>query len=381
MATWIPDPDGLDAVLDKLAADIAGMYARAEQEMLRAIAVDIRANAVKPGSMETSVRLTQLRMAAQQIVAYLQRGMPGQVQQIIDAAAAGGMSAALQQMSVFAGVMDITQSGKWAVSSPAANLLAADLTSKLTEMHLRILRYPDDVYRQAVAKYASDTLFGAPSVETQQKVWQELLNRGVTGFTDSAGRNWNLATYSEMATRTATHRAWTDSHTDAMAAHGRDLVTVIVGRQGCKKCARYAGKILTTRGEPGVREVEHTTRDGVYLSVDVYDTVDNARANGLLHPNCRCRLVAYHPGLSIPADSTAYNPVEHKARNDLRALEVEVRKSKREALLAMSPAELRAAQLKTKSLQAQIREHVAEFDLQRARYREQMDLGFRNLAS
>lgn len=380
MARWIPDPDGMDAVIEELAANIASMYARAEIELVKAIVLDLKINAVKPGSIETSIRLSRLRQAAQQIVSYLRTAMPENVQQVLDTAVTAGAHAALSQLSGLADVIDITQRGVWLTGNIAANLLAADLTSRLEEMHLRILRYPDDVYRQVVAKYAADTLFGAPTRATQMKIWQELLNRGVTGFVDSAGRNWNLATYTEMATRTATHRAWSDGHLEAMAGNGQDLVTVIVGRGACRKCSQYAGKVLAYRGEPGRREVEHTTRDGVYVTVDVYATVDDAREHGFLHPNCKCRLVAFLPGLSIPADQTSFSERENTARATLRNLEVQVRKSKMEALTALSPGEQLTARRKTAALQAQIRSHVDEFNLQRKRRREQLNLGNRNIA-
>jgi hypothetical protein len=380
VAQWIPDPDGMDEVIERMAADVAAMYARAEMAMVRAIVLDLKMSKDIPeGSIETSVRLSRLRQASQQIVAYLREAMPETVQRVLETAVEGGAHAALSQLSQLAGVIDITQRGVWLTGNVAANLLAADLTSRLEEMHLRILRYPDDVYRQAVAQYASETLFGKSSKRTQQRIWQDLLNKGITGFTDSAGRNWNLATYTEMATRTATHRAWSDGHLESMAGNGQDLVSVIVGRGACRKCSEYAGKVLCYRGEPGRRSVEHATVDDTYVTVNVYSTVDQAREHGFLHPNCKCRLVAYLPGLSVPADQTSFSERENTARATLRNLEVQVRKSKMEALTALSPGEQLAARRKTAALQSQIRAHVEDFNLQRKRYREQLNLGHRNV--
>jgi hypothetical protein len=367
----------MDVVIERMAAEVAGMYARAELQLIRAIVLDLQRDIVRDGSIETSIRISRLRQAAEQIVAYLREAMPETVQRVLETAVEGGAQAALSQLSDLAGVIDITERGVWLTGNVAANLLAAELTNRLEQMHLRILRYPDDVYRQAVAQYAAETLFGKSSKRTQQRIWQELLQRGVTGFVDSAGRNWNLATYTEMATRTATHRAWSDGHLEAMATNGQDLVSVVVGRGACRKCSEYANKVLCYRGEPGMRVVEHATRDYVFLNVDVYATVEQAREHGFLHPNCKCRLVAYLPGLSMPADQTTFSERENTARAHLRNLEVQVRKSKMEALTALSPNEQLVARRKTAALQAQIRQHVEDFNLQRKRYREQLNLGHR----
>jgi hypothetical protein len=300
----------------------------------------------------------------------------------VDAAAQGGAHAALQQLAQLSGITDITQNAIWATGNTAANLLVADLTSRLADMNLRILRYPDDVYRAAVAKYGTDPILGlSTSRGAQQKIWQDLLNQGVTGFTDVSGRRWNLATYTEMATRTATHRAWTDGHLAQLTGNGQDLVSVVVGIEACRSCSQFAGKILSINGPAGMRVIEHAINDYEYVNVDVYMTVDQARQEKghFQGPNCRCRMVAYLPGLSIPTDSSSYDERANTARVTLRDLEVQVRKAKMEIATSFSPAEARAGQRKVLDLQAKIRELVDAEDLQRKRYREQINLGFKNI--
>lgn len=376
MAQWIPDPDGVAEAIEKLAAEVAGMYASAEENMLRAITAELRANIERPGAVETSVRLGELRAAAQDIVAQLRVQMPAAVQAILDAAATGGAAAALAQMATLTSLTDITKRTMWAAGNTAANLLIADLTSTLDQLHLRILRYPDDVYQQVIGMYAANPMITLQTGrQAELAAWREFLRRGIDGFVDKAGRNWNLATYTEMATRTAVRRAWNDGHAAQMAANGMDLVTPIVGNFACEKCGKWTGRILTTGNHTGTREVEHATQDGVFIRVQVDATVEQARAQGWQHPNCRCTLVAYLPGLSVPMGITTYSKEDEDARERLRALEREVRKTKRDKLLAFSDLAKRAEETKIRGLQAQIREHIEATGLNRKRYREQLNLG------
>lgn len=376
MAEWIPDPDGSAEAVERLAADIAAMYARAETNLIRAIVAELRAGLERPGSIETSIRLSYLRAAAEDIVAQLAADMPANVARVLETAAAGGAAAALAQLAGLTNLTDITQRTMWAAGNTAANLLAADLTSMLEALHLRILRYPDDVYQKVVGKYASGPMLTFQTGrQAELEAWREFLRLGVTGFVDKAGRNWNLATYTEMATRTATRRAWNDAHALQLSANGMDLVTPIVGNSACEKCGRWAGRILTNGTRTGTIEVEHATEDGVYIRVQVDATVEQARAQHWQHPNCRCTLVAYLPGLSVPVDSTSYSEEDETAREKLRALEREVRKTKRDLLTAMSDLSRKAENTKLRALQAEIREHIEATGLNRKRYREQLNYG------
>lgn len=376
MAQWIPDPDGVAEAIEKLAADVAGMYATAEENMLRAIAAELRAGIERPGALETSIRLGELRAAARDIVDQLRAAMPETVQAILDAAATGGAAAALEQMASLTSLTDITKRTMWAAGNTAANLLIADLTSTLDQLHLRILRYPDDVYQQVIGMYAANPMITLQTGrQAELAAWREFLRRGIDGFVDKSGRNWNLATYTEMATRTAVRRAWNDGHAAQMNANGMDLVTPIVGNYACEKCGKWTGRILTTGNRTGTREVEHVTQDYVYIRVQVDATVEQARAQGWQHPNCRCTLVAYLPGLTVPMGITTYSKEDEDARERLRALEREVRKTKRDKLLAFSDIAKKAEETKIRGLQAQIREHIEATGLNRKRYREQLNYG------
>lgn len=243
----------------------------------------------------------------------------------------------------------------------AANAIGIELAGKLESTLPGILRFADDAYRAAAITGALDALIGrgTPAL-AQQAAWRALTERGITGFTDAAGRQWNLASYVEMATRTAVQRAYNAAHLDRMTAVGVDKFTVSDDGHPCPLCKPWQGRVLTLNGPA--------------------PTIDEARTAGLFHPNCRHTLVAYFPHISkIPPPSpwTDADQARYDATQKLRALEREVRAHKRVAAGARTPLEAKRATARARDAQARIRAHVARHDLVRRPRREQLDLGNR----
>ena len=93
---------------------------------------------------------------------------------------------------------------------------------------------------------------------------------GITAFIDKRGRSWNMASYTDMLCRTSSMQIFHQAKTNEYLAHGEDLVIVSSHSPTCDKCAPWNGKVLSLTGEtPG------------------YPTMEEAKAAGLFHPNCR----------------------------------------------------------------------------------------------
>jgi hypothetical protein len=234
------------------------------------------------------------------------------------------------------------------------------------------------VYRDVISKTTPGLLLGMDTGrQAQARAWRELRRRGVTGFVDKADRRWNLATYVEMATRTASHRAFTDSNLATLGSFGIDLVTAVGGKGQCEACGRWVGQVMSQTGTGArVLQAEHSTRDGVYVTVRVKGSVDDAIADGFMHPNCRHTLVGYFPGLNNDTGEPWTQEAED-AQAGLRALEVEVRKAKRDLAGALNTDEEKAARRRVREMQARIREHIDETGEPRRREREQLNYGHR----
>ncbi|MCL7660111.1 phage minor capsid protein, partial [Klebsiella pneumoniae] len=83
------------------------------------------------------------------------------------------------------------------------------------EAILGIRRRVQDAYDQALVRAASTVLTGAGTrVDAARSALSFLADRGITGFTDRSGRRWDLASYGEMVTRTASGHAAIEGHMD-----------------------------------------------------------------------------------------------------------------------------------------------------------------------
>lgn len=250
-------------------------------------------------------------------------------------------------------------------------VLANELTNRMSSTHMQVLRWQDDAYRQVVAERSVDVLAGTSTrLRASQVIWERLLEQGVTGFVDKSGRNWQLTSYVEMATRSTVMQSTIEAHLARLKDLDQDLVQVSNAPQECKKCRPFEGKTLSASGPAGDRVVEHYLTDEPIV-VHVTDTVAGAILKGLFHPNCRHRLKAYFPGVSRPLVDTE-DPQGDADRQHLRALEREVRKHKRIAAGALTPEARRHANSEARRFQELIREHVATTTAKRQRHREQI---------
>ncbi|SNS43560.1 Phage minor capsid protein 2 [Micrococcales bacterium KH10] len=371
---WLPDDRG---ALWWLAQDLAAVFGEAEQELVKVLASELRDLLTDdPEQLAARVtRLTKSREAAERLAEQLSEYTHEQIPQILDTAAQHGANAALTEVAKAATLPPVAVAGP--IGAPAVTALAGDLTNALDVVTQRVLRFPDDVWRRTVAQTSTNVLLGLDTGrQAQARAWQKILTEGVT-FIDKSNRRWNTATYVEMATRTATRRAWEAQHVATMADHGINLVTITVGSRACEKCAAWDGKILRTDpGPTGDVVVDRADGDGT-MTVYIAGTLDQAKEHGWLHPNCRCRPVAYLPGISRVETNTHFDPEGHANEQELRRLEREVRKAKMEEAAALTPEQKKAAREKVRARQAQIRDHVDKTGVPRRREREQLNYGHR----
>lgn len=394
MTTLVPEGR---AALDTLGSELVAMFAEADRRLTASLALQVAAGLEQhPDDVARAVQLHKLRTDAEALARSLQQLTPAEVDRIIAVAAQQGTNAALREAAKLSTSRDITAATVAAAtvetplgtvtaaathrailsSLPAAAALRGALLDTTADLTRRILRWPDDVYRTVVARSATDVLLGLGTTRTAQaRAWQDLVQQQAPQFVDRAGRPWNMASYVETATRTATRRAWDVQHEDTLARAGVNLVSIVVGAGSCKACADTAGKVWSVDGKvQGKVELQRENGAGTIV-VDVEGSLDDARRHGWRHPNCRCQQVAYLPGLPIVADATTYDPKKEAERAQLRYLERQVRVSKARAAAAVTEEQRVAATNRVRQYQAKIRAHVNATGLNRQRFREQPNLG------
>ncbi|MGW6498557.1 phage minor capsid protein [Nonomuraea angiospora] len=374
-------------LLDQIAATVADLYREVETALVRTVAQRLRKDVdEQPQSVafyqEKLDSVRQLQASARLILASLQIRRAQLIREAIAKAYRSGGDAAVADLpEKWFPKSGVGQAARRATAVvPNARVLeniAQALHRDVGRVDANILRAPLDAYRAVQAGAAARVTSGAfTRREASQAAWQRLMDKGIVDFTDRAGRRWKLSTYVEMLARTNAQRAAVQGQTDRLESLGIDLVYISDNVQECKRCRPFESKVLRRdQGPTGKIRVEHATRDDHFITVDVVDTLDGARAKGLFHPNCRHSASAYLPGVTTLKKGTA-DPEGDKARQKQRALERRIRAAKEQQVGALTPEAKKDATARVAAAQAALRAHLkAHPKLKRLPYREQIGAG------
>lgn len=104
---------------------------------------------------------------------------------------------------------------------------------------------------------------------------------GIGALVDKSGKTWQLDTYAEMLFRTKAVEARNRGLVNRVAENDYDLVQVSQHGGACDACEAWEGKILSVTGK-----------------TKGYETVADAEADGLFHPNCRHAINVIIPKLA-----------------------------------------------------------------------------------
>lgn len=355
---------------ENLAKDVLDLYLRAEATMLERVAKRIERGIDSPGW--TGAKLAEIQTLRREIEAEVARlteqGAEATSKAVGDAYNRGVATAGTDLRAV--GVSRELAFGS--VNLRAVDALAQQAAGILEGTHLRILRSTMDGYRDVITQASGDVLSGTVTRrEAAQRALDNFGKRGITGFVDRAGRNWDLASYAEATVRTATGRAAVDGHLGRLLEVGQDLVIVSDAPQECAICRPWEGKVLSISGQTrGTVRSENLRGDGT-VSVTVAGSMADARADGLFHINCRHTVNLYQPGVTRPMTRTA-DPQGDADRQELRRLERGTREWKRRSAVAITPEAQRQAKAKVGDWQAKIRDHTSATTAKRQRSREQI---------
>lgn len=334
-----------------LAKETLSVYTEAEEILLAKVARRLARGIEEPGWAEHKLaEIQDLRRDTQRDIARLARRSDASIARAVRTAYNRGIATAGTDLRAF-GTRAAIAFG--ATDEAQIRALIRSATQTVSATHLRILRSTLDVYRDTVAQAAAQVLTGSQTRrEAAQGVLNRFAERGITGFIDSGGRSWDLASYAETATRTASGHAAVQGHIDRLQQAGHDLVIVSDAPEECKVCRPWEGKVLSISG----RDKNHTS-------------LSSATISGLFHANCRHSTGIYIPGVTRPFTNTA-DPVGAAQRETQRYLERGVRSWDRRVAAAMSPEAEAAAKAKASEWRSRIKSFTDEHDRKRLRHRE-----------
>jgi GNAT superfamily N-acetyltransferase len=386
----------------ELARTVAAIYGDAEQRLLKALSLQV-AQDIKAEHVDLLAAYRAIQERTARVLARLEQDASGTATKAVLEAWATGASTAVDELNRLGGqqrlgwlarrsaivralsrLLGFTRRRETIQAAEVAELraalpgidaimvLAGELTQRMSSTHLRVLRWQEDAYRAAVTNPAVSMLTGAKSrLQATQTMWDDLTAQGITGFVDRKGRNWDLASYAEMATRTAASHAQIEGHLDQLKRQGHVLAQVTDSPEECERCRPWEGKVLAIVGPAGPRQIEHAIEDGLMVTVDVYATFDEAVLAGLHHPNCTHREQAYLPGVT-PTPQDTENEQGYDDRQELRRLERKVRRAKRREAAALTPEAREQWAAKVRNAQREVREHVKKTTAVRRPDREQL---------
>lgn len=195
------------------------------------------------------------------------------------------------------------------------------VNNDLNEANKAVLRMVNDEYRQIIHKSAFFVANGVKTEEqatkeavkeiNQKKITIEAIDRASESFLRGGincieyknGRRVNIASYAQMAVRTASQRAQLIGEGEFRKQINNPLVIVSKHNTTCKLCEPWQGKVLIDDVYSGGKK-----EDGNY------PLLSEAMEKGLFHPNCRHGLPSFYPELE---DFNRYTDEHNHEENEI----------------------------------------------------------------
>lgn len=202
----------------------------------------------------------------------------------------------------------------------------------------------------------------------------KMVQNGLTGFIDHAGRQWSAEAYVAMDIRTTMHQTANAAVWDRAEEYGSDIYQVSSHPGARPLCYPWQGKLISRIDFS--RDVEDL--DGDTVHVYAQKETSYGKAAGLFGVNCRHYPTPFIPGFSALRARGLQSPEENKETYELtqeqRGLERKLRAEKLdlEILKAQgAPADqIKAQENKVRTANAEIQKFCDEHGLPRRRNRE-----------
>lgn len=189
------------------------------------------------------------------------------------------------------------EGGFFELNDRQLNVLIDAVTKDFEKVESSVLRFVNDQYRQIIFNAQVFATTGAGTYQQAiDMATKDFLQRGINCVEYKNGARHNIASYADMAIRTATKRAYLQGEGVKRKEWG--ITTVIVNKRhnACPLCLPFEGKVLID-----------DVWSGGKASDGPYPLMSTAIAAGMYHPNCKDVHTTYFPGVSTPPDDKFTN--------------------------------------------------------------------------
>lgn len=258
---------------------------------------------------------------------------------------------------------------------------------KLNLVNTTMLRSTEEAYRETVADITNQMQRAQQIVNTAtgeivtgvedfntalHRAAQKLVDNGITGFVDSAGRTWAPETYVAMDMRTTYHNVSREAFWERNGEYGNDLYLVSQHPGARPLCYPWQCKVISR--DDNARDV--TDGDGNSVHVYAQSETTYGEPAGLFGINC-----GHHPELFIPGatkvpevrQNEEQNAKQYAESQQQRKLEREFRKARLDAEVAKAQGDdagLAKAKAKLQDADAKLSKFEKETGRRRRRERE-----------
>ena len=151
----------------------------------------------------------------------------------------------------------------------------ADMTAAYATASTLLIGNIEKVLNKVQQEIADGIMYGNTRRKTVKRVYDTLLENGITCFKTVDGKNLPLDFYAETLVRTKTSTARIKAHSETYKEAGVNLMEVVGASDPCPICGSYHNKVFSTDGH-----------DERFPHVDVENIFP-------LHHNCRCSVLPY----------------------------------------------------------------------------------------
>ncbi|QLF82688.1 MuF-like minor capsid & VIP2-like ADP-ribosyltransferase toxin [Microbacterium phage Cicada] len=339
--------------------EIAQAYQQAELQILGQIRDRLDKGQSLSDQQWATERLAEvqvLRRDATKVLAGVNQSMASKISGSFGNAYKDGEISALKDTAAYLPQKPSAVSSRARQNAVAA--IARGNTQKIAGVLPGMLRQMEDDYK-SVVKTAVKSVAAGGTNDRRKATAQALQQAYGKGLKTGPGGKMNLPDYVTMAVRTGTANAMIQGHLDTLGENGLDLVMIYPGPRHCDRCDAWANRPLyRTSGKAGVHLFDSAV-SVKKVKVDVAGSLEEAKAAGWGHPNCRCNVGAFLPGVTpIQNPRPKWDEKGYEAQQNQRGMERKIREWKTREALAMDPAERKAAHNKVTSWQALLRSHL-----------------------
>lgn len=210
--------------------------------------------------------------------------------------------------------VDTLQGSFFKLNKEKLNALIKSVLYDFEVAESAILRMADDIYRQTIFKAqmfynsGASTLWKAVDMATK-----DFLSAGLNCIEYRNGARVNIASYSEMAIRTANKRANLMGSANKREEWGIHTVKISSHNSACPMCIKWQGRVyIDDVYGAGTKEESIKSK---------YPLLSEAIKGGAMHPNCKNGLSTYYEGISNPPK----NPTKEEKEEMSRRYELEQR--------------------------------------------------------